>query len=223
MFKAIVVTPAIIVVVMTLASFWLPPQASFEKLFLNGVTVISILLVYFSQLLPMLATSTPLIGNMEFPRFTTHTSSRLTVLWMHSCVKLIKFPPLVTVTFYSHTLFLLCISFVISVIVINLSRNRKQYAVPHSIKAHILDGFIGKVLVGRQAEPLSTENQSEELRETPFEENRHSDDHQIIQAPPNTKPYLIQNEWIRFATVIDRLTFFIYVFAFIIMGFLHFI
>ena len=67
MFKAIVVTPAIVIVFMTLASFWLPPQASFEKLFLNGVTVISILLVYFSQLLPMLATSTPLIGNMEFP------------------------------------------------------------------------------------------------------------------------------------------------------------
>lgn len=216
MFKAVVVTPAIIIVFMTLVSFWLPPQAGFEKLLLNGIVVISILLVYFSQLLPILATSTPLIGNMKFPAFIS-----LRALWVHSCVKLIKFPPLVTVTFYSHTLNLLCISFVISVIVINLSRNRKQYAVPHSIKANILDGFIGKALVGAQPAPLSAENHSEELRETPFEEHHQSDDHQIIQTP--SKPNAIQNDWVRLAVVIDRLTFFIYVFLFIIMGFLHFI
>lgn len=145
------------------------------------------------------------------------------MLRVHSCVKLIKFPPLVTVSFYSHTLFLLCISFTISVIVINLSKNRKQYAVPHSIKANVLEGFIGKVLVGSEPEALSTETQSEELRETPFEEHRHSDDHQIIQSPANTKPNQIHNEWIRLAIFIDRLTFFIYVFTFVIMGFLHFI
>lgn len=69
MFKTVVVTPAIIIVFMTLVSFWLPPQAGFEKLLLNGVVVISILLVYFSHLLPILATSTPLIGNMKFPAF----------------------------------------------------------------------------------------------------------------------------------------------------------
>lgn len=102
-----------------------------------------------------------------------------------------------------------------------MSRNRKQYAVPHSIKANILDGFIGKALVGSQPEPLAAENHSEELREV--EEHRHSDDHQIIQTPPNTKPYQAHSDWIRLAIVIDRSMFFIYVLVFIAMGFLHFV
>lgn len=105
-----------------------------------------------------------------------------------------------------------------------MSRNRKQYAVPHSIKANILDGFIGKALGGAQPEPLSGENHSEELRETPFEEQRHSDDHQIIQTPLKAlNPRSIQNEWIRLAIIIERATFFIFVFVFFMMGFLHFI
>jgi hypothetical protein len=227
MFKTIVVTPAIVIVIMTLVSFWLPPQAGTEKLLLNGVAcvVICILLMYFSQLLPILASSTPLIGNLKaFPRGCLET---VLLLWVNSCVKLIKFLlPLSfssSVTFYSHTLYLLCVSFIISVIVTNISRNRKQYAVPHSIKANILDGFIGKTLGGVQPDPLVSEGHAEELRETPFEEQRHSDDHQIIQAPSSTKPNLIQNEWIRLAVIIDRISFFIYIFVFIAMGFLHFI
>jgi hypothetical protein len=57
------VTPAIVIVFMTLVSFWLPPQAG-EKLLLNGVAVvvICILLVYFSKLLPGFAATPPLIG-----------------------------------------------------------------------------------------------------------------------------------------------------------------
>jgi hypothetical protein len=107
-----------------------------------------------------------------------------------------------------------------SVIVINFSRNRKQYAIPHSIKSKILDGFIGKALGGVQ--PV-VENHAEELRETPFEEHRSSDDHQIIQTPSNVKPIVNQADWIRLAIIIDRVTFFIYIFIFITMGFLHFI
>lgn len=189
MFKAIVITPAIVVVFMTLASFWLPPQSG-EKLLLNGIAcvVICILLMFFSQLLPILAASPPLI-----------------------------------VTFYSHTLYLLCVSLIISIIVINISRNRKQYAVPHSIKENILEGFIGKILGGVQPEPLNNGNHAEELKETPFEEHRSSDDHQIIQTSLNAKSTVNQNSWIQLAIIIDRITFFIYVFIFIVMGFLHFI
>lgn len=63
MYKCIVVTPAILVIFMVLVSFWLPPHAG-EKILLNGVSclVICILLMYFSHLLPVLAQSTPLIG-----------------------------------------------------------------------------------------------------------------------------------------------------------------
>lgn len=220
MFTALVVTPAFVIVAMTLASFWLPPNSG-EKLLLNGIAcvVICILLMYFSQLLPILASSSPLIGKRGRHALSTLRSS--------GCfIKLIKFSlsPPVTVIFYSHTLYLLCISFIISVIVINMSRNRKQYAVPRSIKANILDGFIGNLLAGAQPESLSTENHSEELRDTPFEEHRHSDDHQIIQTPvSSTKPHEAQSEWIRLAIIIDRTAFFVYIFVFIAMGFLHFI
>jgi hypothetical protein len=104
--------------------------------------------------------------------------------------------------------------------VINLSRNRKQNALPHSIKSKILDGFIGRTLVGQAA---SDSSEAEELREVPFEENKSSDDHRIIQTSTNVKAISIQADWIRLAIVIDRATFFIYVFIFIAMGFLHFI
>lgn len=73
MFKAIVVTPAIVIVFMTLVSFWLPPQAG-EKLLLNGVAcvVICILLVYFSQLLPILSATPPLIGKWKFHPYVSN-------------------------------------------------------------------------------------------------------------------------------------------------------
>jgi hypothetical protein len=121
------------------------------------------------------------------------------------------------VTFYSHTLYLLCISFVISVSVINMSRNRKRSAVPKSIKSLLLDSFIGSALGGKQAEPIAVEGQGEELKEAD------SDDHQIIQVNPATKAHIAQSEWIRLATVIDRLAFVIYIIAFVLMGFLHFV
>jgi hypothetical protein len=96
MFKAIAVTPAIVIVFMTLASFWLPPQAG-EKLLLNGFAaiLICILLVYISQLLPILAATTPFIGERKggFSLIPlADAASR--VCRVNSCVKLIKFPSL---------------------------------------------------------------------------------------------------------------------------------
>ncbi|KAL7045518.1 hypothetical protein ACKWTF_002249 [Chironomus riparius] len=163
MFKAIAIVPAAAIVFMTLTAFWLPPQAG-EKLLLNGFAciMICILLMYFSQLLPILAASSPII-----------------------------------VTIYSHTLYLLCISFIISAIVINMSRNRKS-----------------------QPNTIIGDNQAEELKKAPFEEN---DDIQIIQTNIRTKAQLIQNEWIHLASIIDRIAFVIYVIIFILMGFIHFI
>jgi len=103
-----------------------------------------------------------------------------------------------------------------------MSRNRKQRAVPHSIKALLLDGFIGKTL-GAGGVAVAEPNQSDELRETPFEEHRTSDDHQIIQPNAGGKAHVIRNEWIQLAIVIDRIAFFVYVLFFIFMGVLHFV
>lgn len=114
---------------------------------------------------------------------------------------------------------MLCVSFIISVIVINLARNRKQYALPHSIKTNILDGYIGKFF-GR-TQPIGGEHQSEELHDVPFEENKTADDHEIIQMTTKSKANALQNEWISLAIIIDRVVFFIYILIFIFMGFLH--
>lgn len=63
MFKSVVLTPAIIVILMTLSSFWLPAQSG-EKILLNGFVamVIVAFLLYFAQKLPVMAVHTPLVG-----------------------------------------------------------------------------------------------------------------------------------------------------------------
>ncbi|CAO1367240.1 unnamed protein product [Diamesa hyperborea] len=185
MYRAVALTPATLIVVMTLASFWLPPQSG-EKILLNGITcvVICILLMYFSQLLPILAISPPLI-----------------------------------VIFYSHTLYLLCISTIISVSVINLSRNKQQKALPRFIKVKILDGNVGKIF----GNSITVDSNADELRDAPFEDIATSDDHQMIQVPTKNKSTAIHNEWIALAVIIDRITFFIYLMIFLLMGFFHFV
>ncbi|XP_055837683.1 neuronal acetylcholine receptor subunit alpha-5-like [Episyrphus balteatus] len=62
MYKALIFTPASCIVLLVLSSFWLPPQMG-EKLLLNGIViiVISAFLMYFAQLLPVLAQNTPLV------------------------------------------------------------------------------------------------------------------------------------------------------------------
>lgn len=129
------------------------------------------------------------------------------------------------VTFYSHSLYLLSASFVISIIVINLSRKSGSYAVPKSLKENLLDGFIGKCL---SASSNSNESIKEAQIEKALDEIKMNDDHQVVQTPttvPNvgggSKPN--QNEWIRLAIIIDRVAFIIYVIIFILMGFIHFI
>ncbi|KAM8718115.1 hypothetical protein ACLKA7_004771 [Drosophila subpalustris] len=62
MYTAVIYTPATCTVLLALATFWLPPQMG-EKILLNGILIvlISAFLMYFAQLLPVLAENTPLI------------------------------------------------------------------------------------------------------------------------------------------------------------------
>uniref|UniRef100_A0A8D8BY99 Neuronal acetylcholine receptor subunit beta-3 n=1 Tax=Culex pipiens TaxID=7175 RepID=A0A8D8BY99_CULPI len=64
-FYSTILTPAVIFILMTLTSFWLPPGAN-EKVLLNCVTatLLCIFLRYFTIHLPLLATRTPLVGKM---------------------------------------------------------------------------------------------------------------------------------------------------------------
>lgn len=67
MYKAVVLTPATIIVLMTLSSFWLPAQSG-EKILLNGVNalIIVVFLVYFAQKLPKMADHIPLVGKSYY-------------------------------------------------------------------------------------------------------------------------------------------------------------
>lgn len=63
MYTAVIFTPASCIILLALSSFWLPPQMG-EKILLNGVLIVLIaaFLMYFAQLLPILADNTPLVG-----------------------------------------------------------------------------------------------------------------------------------------------------------------
>ncbi|XP_001652011.2 acetylcholine receptor subunit alpha-like 1 [Aedes aegypti] len=60
--KAIVVSPAFVIMLMALSVFWLPPQCG-EKIVLNGIIalIITIFLIYFAQQLPAMSGNPPLI------------------------------------------------------------------------------------------------------------------------------------------------------------------
>lgn len=63
MYRAVVLAPALVVVVMTLANFWLPPRSG-EKILLNGVNIVVVVgfLIFFAQRIPVMSSSTPLVG-----------------------------------------------------------------------------------------------------------------------------------------------------------------
>ncbi|XP_055539133.1 neuronal acetylcholine receptor subunit beta-4-like isoform X1 [Wyeomyia smithii] len=61
-FHSTVIVPAIVLILLTLANFWLPPGAG-EKILLNCINaaIVCSFLIYFTMHLPLLATRTPLV------------------------------------------------------------------------------------------------------------------------------------------------------------------
>ncbi|GJQ64877.1 hypothetical protein Trydic_g7051 [Trypoxylus dichotomus] len=61
-YKALIITPAFVIIGLILATFWLPPQAG-EKIILNGCTaiIITLFLLYFTQKIPAMGSHTPLV------------------------------------------------------------------------------------------------------------------------------------------------------------------
>ncbi|XP_058817102.1 acetylcholine receptor subunit alpha-like 1 isoform X2 [Topomyia yanbarensis] len=62
--KAIVISPAFVIMLLALSVFWLPPHCG-EKIILNGIIVliVTVFLIYFAQQLPAMSGNTPLIVN----------------------------------------------------------------------------------------------------------------------------------------------------------------
>lgn len=66
MYKAVILAPALVVILMTLSNFWLPAQSG-EKIMLNGVNVIVVVgfLIFFAERIPVMSSSTPLVGKFK--------------------------------------------------------------------------------------------------------------------------------------------------------------
>lgn len=158
--------------------------------------------MYFSQLLPVLAMSTPLIGKFWSSYW-----------WISRNNPFFSS----TVRFYSYTLYLISISFVISVVVINFSRNKKQYGVNKLVKDNIINGKIGAIFgsslnfVGQQTVEAKLE---EEDGQASNELHIFTEDKKLLNDP--------QNDWILLSVIIDRIAFVIYLIIFIIFGLCHY-
>lgn len=63
----VIVAPSFVIMILALITFWLPATYG-EKILLNGVTIVMIVLflLYFSQKLNIMATYTPLIGRIAY-------------------------------------------------------------------------------------------------------------------------------------------------------------
>lgn len=136
-YRTVILTPAFVVILLTLLTFWLPAQYG-EKILLNGVTalIIVLFLLYFSQKISVMASHTPLIGKLA--------SNQIDSL-SNVFIETIDFL-LLAVLFYSHALYLVCFSTLIAVVVINLTRMKHCKALPYFIKKH-LDGKLGEFLL----------------------------------------------------------------------------
>lgn len=66
-FNSTIIAPAIVLILMSLASFWMPAYSS-EKVLLNCINaaVVCAFLLFFTIHLPLLATRTPLIGKFSY-------------------------------------------------------------------------------------------------------------------------------------------------------------
>lgn len=66
MYRTVITVPAVVIIFMTLATFWLPANHG-EKILLNCVNalIIVLFLIYFAQKLNVMAFHTPLIGNFD--------------------------------------------------------------------------------------------------------------------------------------------------------------
>lgn len=68
MYQTVIFAPALVVMIFTMTSFWLPTKYG-ERILLNGITalIIVLYLLYFSQKINAMSLETPLIG--EFMKY----------------------------------------------------------------------------------------------------------------------------------------------------------
>ncbi|XP_012266421.2 acetylcholine receptor subunit alpha-like 2 isoform X1 [Athalia rosae] len=132
------------------------------------------------------------------------------------------------VHFYSYSLYLVSISLIISVTVINMSKSNNRRPLPWRVKQFLV-GWLGKVLWLDDVVQLvkaQRANVGEEMRESHTADGNHSisgplsnsnfddGDRQNILTPPKSS----QLEWTLAAMAVDRIAFILYCLIFIILA-----
>ncbi|XP_050510436.1 acetylcholine receptor subunit alpha-L1-like [Diabrotica virgifera virgifera] len=192
-YKAIIVTPAFVVIMLTMLSFTLPPQAG-EKIIINACTaiVVSLFTLYFTQKLPIMGTETPLI-----------------VMFYTSCLYIVGFSTIgsVVVISLSRTKHSTSIPWII-----------KQPLIGRIGKILGLDNYIQQATTSSHrvtAEEMRDHPVSE------FDESTNSEDNHIIRSHISSAKPSIQKDWILLAAAIDRISFIFYFLLFVILSIVY--
>ncbi|XP_060531973.1 acetylcholine receptor subunit alpha-type acr-16-like [Cylas formicarius] len=192
-YKTIIVTPAFVIIILTLLCFWLPPNCG-EKIIINGCTaiIVCLFLLYFTQKMPAMGTHTPLI-----------------VLFYSSCLYIVAFSmvgsvAVITLTRSRHTTSLPWIV--------------KQPLTGKFGKYLGLTGFIqqSSVSVHRVTAEEMRDHQVAE-----FEDLNASDESGIVRPHHHSGKAPIQEDWILLGAAIDRISFIFYSLLFLILSIVY--
>ncbi|XP_018327385.1 acetylcholine receptor subunit alpha-like 1 [Agrilus planipennis] len=189
-YKALIITPAIVIMLLTLSSYWLPPQSG-EKVVLNGVTaiIICIFMLYFTSKLPAIGSNVPSV--------VCFYSTSLYIV----CFSMIA---AVVVLWLSRT----------------KHNRQLPWKIKSFLTGPFGRHALGLNFTPSESNIRGDRAQVEEMREqqaTEFEEHNSNDDHHMIQMIKLTKSH-VQNDWILLAVAIDTFLFYLFTFVFIILA-----
>ncbi|XP_058817101.1 5-hydroxytryptamine receptor 3A-like isoform X1 [Topomyia yanbarensis] len=180
-FHSTVIAPAIVLILMTLVNFWLPPKSS-EKILLNCINaaIVCAFLLYFTMHLPLLATRTPLV-----------------------------------VLFFSNSLYLTAFCMIMSVITVNMAKSIHRKPIHPYIKSFLELPGISIFAWSAPNTKAVTDDEvwNEELKTNSMAGESCSSAEDAIPVPNSN-----QKDWIKFAVVLERLCFVVYVFLYSVMS-----
>ncbi|XP_071439661.1 acetylcholine receptor subunit alpha-L1-like isoform X2 [Hetaerina americana] len=196
-YNALVLTPIVAIVALTLLTFLLPPNAT-EKVLLGGCTalIVCLFLLFFSQMLPAMANHTPLIVT-----FYSCTLMMVTVSLVLS----------VLVLNISRTLHLMNVPWQLKSLLIG------RFGICIGLGNYIR-------LANAEQHGMIGGNLGEEMREHPLDD-QHGEEHHMIpmerqaHEPSGTsRTRTMFYDWILVAAAVDRLALLLYCLLFIVLA-----
>lgn len=191
-YKAIIVTPAIVIICLILISFWLPPNAG-EKIIINGCTaiIICLFMLYFTQKMPAMGNHTPLI-----------------VMFYSSCLYIVILSMIgsVVVISLSRSKHTKPLPWII-----------KQHLLGNFGKYLGLNSLVQQSTVSVHR---VTAEEMRDHQVTDFDDMHDGDERGMIKSHHSEKPSL-QEDWMLLAAAIDKISFIFYCFLFLILAIVY--